>query len=599
MATKRISAPYSFVPLNGEVYIPEWYNKVSQDIPFEDGEDGIIEVAWRNVSPLIIRDGSCGKKETAQSAYVDLPDGTRRYFIPGSSLKGMLRNVMAIMSFGKFNEYSKACFSKRVKKEKVPYRYGVEDLVRRGQPSCGTEEHDLCETIFGWTDGNSMKGRVQVGHAFCVNEANMLMSERSGVLGQPKASYYPLYLKQNENNNNNKKYHITYDNEKAQVSGWKRYRIHRGSTVSDLPEGNGNENTTSGFCPLRPGLIFTMRISVHNLRKVEIGALLSAITFHHTEGVWHSLGGAKSFGYGKLECEYSSIKLSGLQYDKGDYLAAFETEMNNFTQSKIKEDWTGCDRMKTLVAIASEHTDDVVRMMELDEYTSTKKYSTKENSDPDFYLPYPENASRGLTSALTEEYKMRQLEEARRRRVEKVRENLSPRNTEIETLRGNGNLDQAKQKLEELIRLLQREGVPTEPEHQQLEALKHEIDEQRQRAQECRAQEEKAKQEAYINNGLAGALNEMYPDGARFKVDCWKTCADKLKTWMKRNKEDALTAGEQDVLAEVVCRLKDNPKDKKEAKDWQQSDSKIWKAVAGYLSKERADRLFNNEERHD
>ncbi len=599
MATKRISAPYSFVPLNGEVYIPEWNNKVSQDIPFEDGEDGIIEVAWRNVSPLIIRDGSCGKKETAQSAYVDLPDGTRRYFIPGSSLKGMLRNVMAIMSFGKFNEYNRACFSKRVKKEKVPYRYGVEDLVRRGQPSCDPEEHDLCETIFGWADGNSMKGRVQVGHAFCVNEANMLMSERSGVLGQPKASYYPLYLKQNENNNNNKKYHITYDNEKAQVSGWKRYRIHRGSTVSDLPEGNGNENTTSGFCPLRPGLTFTMRISVHNLRKVEIGALLSAITFHHTEGVWHSLGGAKSFGYGKLECEYSSIKLSGLQYDKGDYLAAFETEMNNFTQSKIKEDWTSCDRMKTLVAIASEHTDDVVRMMELDEYTSTKKYSTKENSDPDFYLPYPENASRGLTSALTEEYKMRQLEEARRRRVEKVRENLSPRNTEIETLRGNGNLDQAKQKLEELIRLLQREGVPTEPEHQQLEALKHEIDEQRQRAQECRAQEEKAKQEAYINNGLAGALNEMYPDGARFKVDCWKTCADKLKTWMKRNKEDALTAGEQDVLAEVVCRLKDNPKDKKETKDWQQSDSKIWKAVAGYLSKERADRLFNNEERHD
>ena len=89
MVTKRISAPYSFVPLNGEVYIPEWYNKVSQDIPFEDGEDGSIEVTWRNVSPLIIRDGSCGKKETAQSAFVDLPDGTRRYFIPGSSLKGI------------------------------------------------------------------------------------------------------------------------------------------------------------------------------------------------------------------------------------------------------------------------------------------------------------------------------------------------------------------------------------------------------------------------------------------------------------------------------------------------------------------------------
>ncbi len=113
MITKRISAPYSFVPLNKDVYIPAWYNKVSQDIPFEDGEDGIIEVKWRNVSPLIIRDGSCGKSEVAQSVFVDMPDGTRRYFIPGSSIKGMLRNVMAIMSFGKFNSFTDRKFGYR------------------------------------------------------------------------------------------------------------------------------------------------------------------------------------------------------------------------------------------------------------------------------------------------------------------------------------------------------------------------------------------------------------------------------------------------------------------------------------------------------
>ncbi len=525
------------MPLNKDVYIPAWYNKVSQDIPFEDGEDGIIEVKWRNVSPLIIRDGSCGKSEVAQSVFVDMPDGTRRYFIPGSSIKGMLRNVMAIMSFGKFNSFTDRKFgyrdirdskyrtkmvnvchgwlqksgkdyilypckgevekidikevealypkydnnndkkksawkrnkaignnsfpeierhgityrlfatgmmnkkrhellipddidegevlSKDVWKSfftvyehtpdfenykemlekgseipvgyiredstgdvkvigmgkmlRYPFKHSIAELVRNGQKDI--LKRDLCETIFGWTDKNdSMKGRVQIGNAFCetvgdVEDKNIV----KGVLGEPRASYYPLYLKQDEN----KTEHNKYDNDNSRISGWKRYRIHQGSTTHELPEGNDNEKTISKFCPLKQGLTFTMRINVHNLRKVEIGALLSAITFHHTEGIWHSIGGAKSFGYGKLECEYSSIKLSGLQYDTEEYLAAFEEEMNKFTQAKINGNWTSCRQIKTLVAIASEHTDEMVSMMKLEEYTETKNYAKKNH----FFLP--------------------------------------------------------------------------------------------------------------------------------------------------------------------------------------------------------------------
>ncbi len=82
-------------------------------------------------------------------------------------------------------------------------------------------------------------------------------------------------------------------------------------------------------------------------------------------------------------------------------------------------------------------------------------------------------------------------------------------------------------------------------------------------------------------------------------MDCWKTCKSKVTSWMKKNNEEALTAQEQDVLAKVVCRLKSHPKDKSEAKGWQQADSKIWKEVAAYLSKERADRLFKGEECYD
>ena len=62
-----LTSPYNFVPLNSKVYIPDWYGLVSQDIPFEDGEDGYIELTWHNDSPLFIRNGA-----------KELPDGRRR-----------------------------------------------------------------------------------------------------------------------------------------------------------------------------------------------------------------------------------------------------------------------------------------------------------------------------------------------------------------------------------------------------------------------------------------------------------------------------------------------------------------------------------------
>ena len=100
---KPIKSPYNFVPLNKQVYIPDWWDKVSHDIPFEDGIDGSIEVTWKNISPLFIRDASVGKGEF--SMHIADQNGTRRYFIPGASLKGMLRSVISILSFGKMEQY--------------------------------------------------------------------------------------------------------------------------------------------------------------------------------------------------------------------------------------------------------------------------------------------------------------------------------------------------------------------------------------------------------------------------------------------------------------------------------------------------------------
>ena len=96
----KITAPYNFVPLNEKVFYPSWSEQVTQDLPFSDSEDGVIEVKLKNVSPLFTRDGSLNE----HSAHIMGNDGKRHYFIPGTTIKGMLREIVEIMSFGKMQE---------------------------------------------------------------------------------------------------------------------------------------------------------------------------------------------------------------------------------------------------------------------------------------------------------------------------------------------------------------------------------------------------------------------------------------------------------------------------------------------------------------
>ncbi|MDK9694142.1 MAG: RAMP superfamily CRISPR-associated protein, partial [Sulfurimonas sp.] len=87
-----ITAPYNFVPLNKEVFYPSWSEHVSHDVPFEDSESGEIEITITAKSPIFIRDHE--KKE-------EFCQHNGQYYIPSTSVKGMIRNVLEIMSFSK------------------------------------------------------------------------------------------------------------------------------------------------------------------------------------------------------------------------------------------------------------------------------------------------------------------------------------------------------------------------------------------------------------------------------------------------------------------------------------------------------------------
>jgi CRISPR-associated protein (TIGR03986 family) len=87
-----ITAPYNFVPLNKEVFYPDWSEDVSHDIPFKDGESGVIELKITAESPIFVRDSEHGEKFCQYN---------NKEYIPGSSIKGSIRTVMDVLSYGK------------------------------------------------------------------------------------------------------------------------------------------------------------------------------------------------------------------------------------------------------------------------------------------------------------------------------------------------------------------------------------------------------------------------------------------------------------------------------------------------------------------
>lgn len=122
----KLRAPYNFVPLspNG-VFHPDWAEVISLDMPFEDGLSGVIEVKLTAKSPIFVRNGLSKISVTTDDRKSITPNyynrfnhivdgnGNMRYFIPGSSVKGLLRSTVEIISNGKFAQVENQSFGKR------------------------------------------------------------------------------------------------------------------------------------------------------------------------------------------------------------------------------------------------------------------------------------------------------------------------------------------------------------------------------------------------------------------------------------------------------------------------------------------------------
>ena len=587
-----IKAPYNFVPLNDKVFLPDWADFISHDVPFERGVSGTINIALTAQSPIFVRNGGASTARSVTHKFSQTEDGHQ--FIPGSTLKGAIRSILEVLSYGKLsrvNDYRYAVrdlsrgsdysrdvvansglikmgwlrsyvgpdgkekhlirtskeedyaadnqnqrggrynslpnrisfddistilgtdyapreryavdkytklisnnqqfderdfqnfritsanhqrvivltgsFSRNKNKEflfhdpwqvdhtlhqdlevsekqvvdflgayendhaerdgsswyfwkkyftkgafipvffltddngevlhfgltqlyKKPFKYSIKDLINRLDNGRHTTElPDLADCLFGYISDKpnaiNLKGRVQFGHAKAKPET-VRPFERpiAKLLGTPKASYYPLYLEQDLNDDGSLRTNYTsYNHENARPKGRKRYPVHRSYIQGN---DNGNEDMLTKFIPLESGAVFNGQVRFHNLLPVELGGLLSALTFHqNADNCFHQIGMGKPLGLGKCKI---AIKLTVSRLAKSlvtethyerheqlrkmtssDYMALFEEQMKAHTAN-----WLQDKPIKELINMAKEQEPSLqsLRYMDLDGYMAFK-----------------------------------------------------------------------------------------------------------------------------------------------------------------------------------------------------------------------------------
>lgn len=556
-----ITAPFNFVPLSEQVFHPDWANDISHDIPFEDGESGVIDISIIAKSPIFIRDGEDEERFCNHNG---------EYYIPSSSIKGMIRNVLEIMSFSKMSFFNDDTYSVRdvssskgfymetmknntfggwLKKDgddyiiedcgeigrikheeidkildidfaskfrrgefkdkaddklalkkynmlkghklkhpfkyyqtstsndkrytldensenygtivltgqssgrlekgkdssgkvwefiffdskqnikldkevvdkflfayfdnrttepkesqdwtfwkeklnnnekvpvffqktgdkinhfglsylyKLPYTYSVKDGIPKSHID---DDLDMTQAIFGYAnEDDALKSRIAFSHFKAISNIEEL-NKQSVILGTPRASYYPMYVKQEDG-----KLYKTFMDNGFSVAGRKRYPIHKSSKIQSTGD-TGNENIKTHFRPLKEGVVFKGKLRYHNLKKLELGSILSALSFHNTSNTYHSIGLAKSLGCGKIE-----VKINNME-DIASYLKEFELKMTEQIPS-----WNQSEQLQELLTMATEQDnkgDSLLKYMELQAFGKAKtnkefldKYSFLDN----------------------------------------------------------------------------------------------------------------------------------------------------------------------------------------------------------------------------
>jgi len=236
---------------------------------------------------------------------------------------------------------------------------------------------DFAEGLFGTVRASgsrtrpgatfALKGRVGIGHAVATDACTPLQA-RSAVLAGPKASYFPIYVEQPKDGRPYK----TWMDRDAVPRGWKRYRPRESVWTPPQPtDGSGrpstNDRVMSEFCPLPSGTRFKAKVDVHNLRPVELGALLWALDFGGHDQARHAVGMGRPLGYGRTGMKVTRADLRDMRdrpVDERACIAAFRAYMDE-QMGGDEGAWQASPQVQELLALAIPVKDGEARYMRL------------------------------------------------------------------------------------------------------------------------------------------------------------------------------------------------------------------------------------------
>ena len=268
--------------------IPIWHHRLIGDAD-QKLYSGSMEIDVYAETPLFIadpRNEPFDNREPARSMQNEHGD----YIIPGSSLKGMLRNVVEALGNGCLT-----LFDGEYERHQVRYR----DKVAHGFQHC-TKNTDLCITCrsFGMLkerEGGVFLGKVNIGDAVAYSDKVYLYEPMyTAVLVDPKPHHEDFYL----------------DAEKSYISGRKFY-FHHSQQARPLSANRlidmGGRPANRYIEPLDYDTQFRFRLSFTNLEADEFGALVLAVALE--DQMRHKIGYGKPLGLGSIYLQPMSLTL--------------------------------------------------------------------------------------------------------------------------------------------------------------------------------------------------------------------------------------------------------------------------------------------------
>ena len=430
---------------------------------------------------------------------------------------------------------------------KVPYKHVPQDLIPGKDSQNEDDEYfpDLAECMFGYTSKKeSLRGRVQFSN-FVSDDAKEDL-ECCLVLNGPKASYYPFYIRQDNGKNGFTNRYQNYND--GAIAGRKRY-ILRDSIWQKKAE---TETVNSDLHPLKAGSSFKGIVHFHNLLPEELGALLSALTFHGHDKCYHQIGQAKPYGFGKVSLKLDTLKVPsymGLTLRENDfYMACFEKMMQAYEPSWRYEN--SLKELFTLSSVVVKGNDTKYQYMEMSMERNANEFNNVKKEK--LYL---------------EDY------------TQRVGKTLFP----------ESRLDKYQEEFDEIQKQLEKKKAEAERLEQE---RKEEEARKAQKAKEKQAAEELAARQAERSEAGLSVLDELRADQKGYKVTSFKQAKPKIQRWMKEVDVSTLPQKQTEQLWATLQRLFAEP-DKKEKKEWVNMDSKLWKDITTFTSEAIAAFWFN------